>query len=84
MLVDQEKAGAVIAPCYSNHVMAIQMTASVEGVVTGPMYMGIPDVDRLPYTLEHNHENCGKRATEMVTVVNPGNPTGTKIPLELM
>ena len=84
MLVDEEKAWAVIAPCYSNHVMSIQMSASVEEVITGPIDMGIPDMDRLPYTWELDHENGGNRATGMVTVVNPGNPTGSTIPLELM
>eukprot|EP00593_Proboscia_inermis_P013612 CAMPEP_0171323746 /NCGR_PEP_ID=MMETSP0816-20121228/115766_1 /TAXON_ID=420281 /ORGANISM="Proboscia inermis, Strain CCAP1064/1" /LENGTH=460 /DNA_ID=CAMNT_0011822531 /DNA_START=208 /DNA_END=1591 /DNA_ORIENTATION=- len=84
-LLDEETAGVVFAPYYFNHVMALQMTAGVEGVITGPTVGGIPDVEWLRGRLHRNAINANsERAISMVTVVNPGNPTGVTIPLELM
>jgi len=84
-LLDEQTSGVVFAPYYFNHVMAIQMTAGVDGVITGPTVGGIPDVKWLRETLHRNAMNANsERAISMVTVVNPGNPTGVTIPLELM
>ncbi len=70
----------VFAPYYFNHVMAIQMCAGPEAVVVGPTNMdtGIPDTDWLRQTLS---DDSGIR---MVTLVNPGNPTGVALSREIV
>ena len=71
----------VFAPYYFNHVMAIQMCASPEAVVVGPtdMTTGVPDIDWLRKTL--NNDN-NKDNIRLVTLVNPGNPTGVALSRE--
>jgi aspartate/methionine/tyrosine aminotransferase len=75
----------VFAPYYFNHVMAIQMCAGPEAVVVGPtdMTTGVPDIDWLERTLsEHQNEKNGTNGIRMVTLVNPGNPTGVALSRE--
>lgn len=72
----------VFCPYYFNHVMAIQMCAGPEAVVVGPtdMATGIPDMDWLERTLsEHQNSDDGTNGIRMVTLVNPGNPTGVAL-----
>ena len=55
--------------------MAIQMTCGDSSVVVGPCSdQGIPDLDWLQETLSNNSD------IRMVTIVNPGNPTGVSLP----
>lgn len=62
---------------YFNHVMAIQMTCGDDAVVVGPTSNdGIPDLDWLKATLQSNP------SIRMVTIVNPGNPTGVSLSKE--
>lgn len=72
-LNDSSKA-IVFRPYYFNHVMAIQMTCGDSSVVVGSCSnQGIPDVSWLEETLGENSD------IEMVTIVNPGNPTGVSL-----
>ena len=64
----------VFQPYYFNHVMAIQMTHGNSGLVVGPCTdEGIPDVDWLDKALQQDDH------IRMVTIVNPGNPTGVSM-----
>eukprot|EP00559_Dactyliosolen_fragilissimus_P000001 CAMPEP_0184874028 /NCGR_PEP_ID=MMETSP0580-20130426/42166_1 /TAXON_ID=1118495 /ORGANISM="Dactyliosolen fragilissimus" /LENGTH=396 /DNA_ID=CAMNT_0027376993 /DNA_START=227 /DNA_END=1415 /DNA_ORIENTATION=+ len=88
-LVSEGERCVVFAPYYFNHVMAIQMTRGDEALCIGPMREddGIPDLDWLRDQLEKDQkiqQSKGKKEgkIQMVTVVNPGNPTGVSIPRE--
>lgn len=86
-----EGAKAVVfAPYYFNHVMALQMHSGQESIVVGPSIeddegkkQWIPDIDWLQQQLSQSDSN-GSSLVRMVTVVNPGNPTGVSIPLRKM
>jgi aromatic aminotransferase len=63
----------VFAPYYFNHVMAIQM-CSPESLLVGPCSDdGVPDADWLEQQFRSGQK------IQMVTVVNPGNPTGVTL-----
>jgi aspartate/methionine/tyrosine aminotransferase len=65
----------VFRPYYFNHVMAIQMTRGERSLLVGPTGDdGVPDLDWLKAQVEED------RAIKVVTIVNPGNPTGTSLP----
>lgn len=71
-LNDSSKA-IVFRPYYFNHVMALQMCCGDDSVVVGPCSQeGIPDLDWLEQTLS-------SQKIDMVTIVNPGNPTGVSL-----
>ena len=71
LLNDTDKA-VVFAPYYFNHVMAIQMTLPESGLLVGPSSdAGVPDLEWLETQL-HTDESI-----RVVTIVNPGNPSGT-------
>jgi aspartate/methionine/tyrosine aminotransferase len=73
LLHDDAKA-IVFLPYYFNHVMAIQMTCGDSSVVVGPSSdLGIPNVEWLEATL------CDQPEISLVTIVNPGNPTGVSL-----
>lgn len=60
----------VFKPYYFNHVMALQMCCGDDSVVAGPCNNeGIPDLEWLETTLK-------EESIDMVSFVNPGNPTG--------
>ena len=73
-----DKAKAVVfRPYYFNHVMAIQMTCGDSSVIVGPSSdQGIPNVEWLAQTLQEHPD------ITMVTLVNPGNPTGVTLPYD--
>jgi katanin p60 ATPase-containing subunit A1 len=76
-LCDDSKA-IVFSPYYFNHVMALQMCCGDESVVVGPSSdQGIPDLKWLEETLQ-------TQSIDMVTIVNPGNPTGLSLPKEIL
>ncbi|CAJ1967594.1 unnamed protein product [Cylindrotheca closterium] len=76
-LCDDSKA-VVFAPYYFNHVMALQMCCGNDSVVVGPSSSeGIPDLKWLEETLR-------KQSIDMVTIVNPGNPTGVSLSKSLL
>lgn len=69
----------VFQPYYFNHVMAVQMTRGNNALVVGPCNdQGIPNVDWLEQALVT--DTC----IRMVTVVNPGNPTGVSLERDLL
>jgi aromatic aminotransferase len=73
-LVNQDQKVVVFAPFYFNHVMAIQMALPPESLVVGPCSDdGIPDLRWLEETLQADP------SIHMVTIVNPGNPTGVTL-----
>lgn len=89
----------VFEPYYFNHVMAIQMTRggkseslstggidarSVEGLLVGPTNKGVPDLKWLRSQLEQNRYSNGANSIRMVTLANPGNPTGVALPYEFL
>lgn len=77
-LCDDSKA-VVFSPYYFNHVMALQMCCGNDSVVVGPSSAeGIPDLDWLEETLKSGNN------IDMVTIVNPGNPTGVSLPQSLL
>lgn len=78
LLEEGKDKGIIFAPYYFNHVMAMQMSRGNESILIGPTTgsTGIPDLDWLKATLEKNGDTI-----KMITVVNPGNPTGGKFAL---
>lgn len=77
LLGDETARAIVFAPYYFNHVMALQMTISNDNIVCGPTSDdGIPDLEWLQTTLSNN------KNIRLVTLTNPGNPTGTYLPRE--
>lgn len=76
-LLAEDERCVVFRPYYFNHVMAIQMTRGDDSLLVGPCCeAGVPDLDWLRGQLEV--EGGGK--IRMVTIVNPGNPTGVSLP----
>ncbi|KAL7449328.1 hypothetical protein ACHAWC_001395 [Mediolabrus comicus] len=56
------------------------ITNDVEGLLVGPSRQGIPDLDWLRSQLE----SSGSNDIRMVTLTNPGNPTGVSLPHEFL
>ena len=69
-------------PYYFNHVMAVQMVHGNDAVVLGPvdLHTGYPDIQ----WLEEKLNNDTNKDISMVTIANPGNPTGVNIPPEMI
>lgn len=86
----------VFEPYYFNHVMAIQSIrggnncggiastddskSNTEGLIVGPTKHGRPDLTWLRSRLEEYKRPSGSNGIRMVTLVNPGNPTGVALP----
>lgn len=85
-LLGEGQKGIVFRPYYFNHVMAIQMTRGDEGLLVGPYVgdSGLPDVDWLREQLEQDQMKDPGERINLVTVVDPCNPTGLKIPSTVM
>jgi aromatic aminotransferase len=78
-LVNQDQKVIVFAPYYFNHVMAIQMALPSESLVVGPCSDdGIPDLTWLEETL------LADPSIHVVTIVNPGNPTGVTLSRQVL
>ena len=78
LLQDTDKA-VVFKPYYFNHVMALQMTLPESSLLEGPSSDdGVPDLDWLEEQLKSD------ASIHMVTLVNPGNPTGTLLSRETL
>jgi aromatic aminotransferase len=72
--VSSSSKAIVFAPYYFNHVMALQMCCGPNSVIIGPCTEdGIPNLKWLETTLQTNPN------IRMVTIVNPGNPTGVSL-----
>lgn len=71
-LLDETDRVVLFAPYYFNHLMAIQMTGSAEGVVLGPC-----DSDTLRPNLDWLEQIMREPSPpKVVVLVNPCNPTG--------
>ncbi|XP_050384729.1 aromatic aminotransferase ISS1 [Argentina anserina] len=79
-LCDAGDSVVMFAPYYFNAYMAFQMTG-VTNILVGPGQPNTlyPDADWLEKTLSET-----KPTPKLVTVVNPGNPSGTYIPERLL
>lgn len=76
-LLDEGDLSIVFKPYYFNHVMAIQMTRGDDALLVGPVDDdGFPSI---PWLKEQFESEKGE-AIKMITVTNPGNPTGVSIP----
>jgi aspartate/methionine/tyrosine aminotransferase len=76
----EDSKAIVFAPYYFNHVMALQMCCGADSVVVGPCTdEGIPDLTWLETTLKSSSQSI-----DMVTIVNPGNPTGVSLSKDLL
>jgi aromatic aminotransferase len=95
-LLDHPSSKAVVfAPYYFNHVMALQMTLTNPSnqLLVGPTdtYNGQPNLNWLEqqfkiYNTETNNNDYSNSSNRirMVTIVNPGNPSGTYLPRHYM
>jgi len=74
-LLGEGERAVLFAPFYFNHAMAVQMAVGAENLVVGPSSPELlPDLDWLAETLETDP------TIKMVTLTNPGNPTGVTLP----
>jgi aromatic aminotransferase len=74
-LLQPKDFAVVFAPYYFNHVMALQMTIGPDHVLVGPPLMD--DTSGIPNLVWLNEQwQCHEQRIRMVTLVNPGNPTG--------
>jgi len=72
LLSPTTSSAVVFRPYYFNHVMAIQLMGGT--VVVGPCSeAGVPDAQWLEQQLQHD------ATISMVTITNPGNPTGVSL-----
>jgi aspartate/methionine/tyrosine aminotransferase len=77
-LQDTDKC-VVFAPYYFNHVMALQMTLPAASMLTGPSSdTGVPDLVWLREQLRAD------KSINMVTLTNPGNPTGVTLDRDVL
>eukprot|EP00299_Pterocystis_sp_00344_P014797 c7351_g1_i2.p1 GENE.c7351_g1_i2~~c7351_g1_i2.p1 ORF type:complete len:409 (+),score=93.18 c7351_g1_i2:115-1227(+) len=70
-LCDSNSKAVLFAPYYFNHIMALQMTSCVPLIAPTDQNL-LPDVEWLRNNMTSD--------VKMVTIVNPGNPSGTIIP----
>lgn len=81
ILQDTDKC-VVFTPYYFNHVMALQMTlpeSNSDAIMTGPSSdTGVPDMQWLRQKLQADS------SIQMVTLTNPGNPTGVTLSREVL
>lgn len=83
-LLDAGDAAALFAPYYFNHLMALQMTGSHGDVVIAPTTPSLqPDLAALRAEMLAR-QRAGRPQIRMLTMSNPGNPTGVMIPRETL
>ena len=79
-LLDAGDAALLFRPYYFNHLMALQMSGSAREVVLPQSTADLqPDIAALRREFEERAAD-GRPQLKMVTLVNPGNPTGVMIP----
>ena len=79
-LLDAGDPAMLFRPYYFNHLMALQMTGSAAEVLLPPSTADmLPDIEQLRSEITARAAD-GRRQVKMVTLVNPGNPTGVMIP----
>jgi len=91
-LVSPENESCIVfKPYYFNHVMAVQMTRGNDALCVGPVDDdGIPCVNWLRQSLSSSYnfdvtdtstdDSTTTKKVKVVTITNPGNPTGVSIP----
>ena len=80
-LMDAGDAALLFRPYYFNHLMALQMTGSHAQLVLPPSLPNLqPDLAFLRRELESRAADETTPQLKLVTLVNPGNPTGVMIP----
>jgi len=77
-LLDAGDAAVIFRPYYFNHLMAIQMTNAKPLEVPMTAETFLPRVDALEDLFSKRND------VRLVTVVNPSNPTGTRVPPTLL
>jgi aspartate/methionine/tyrosine aminotransferase len=83
-LLDAGDHAALFAPYYFNHMMALQMTGSHDSIHIAPSTAALqPDLGALAAEMEARTAD-GRPQIKMVTMSNPGNPTGVMIPKETL
>ncbi|KAL7538983.1 hypothetical protein ACHAXR_008924 [Thalassiosira sp. AJA248-18] len=81
---------AAAAASSSSATSTVTDAKSTEGLLVGPTIKGVPDLEWLRSQLEEHKYNSngdalsGGNAIRMVTLVNPGNPTGVSLPYEFL
>eukprot|EP00933_Yihiella_yeosuensis_P025323 TRINITY_DN19671_c0_g1_i1.p1 TRINITY_DN19671_c0_g1~~TRINITY_DN19671_c0_g1_i1.p1 ORF type:complete len:465 (-),score=65.34 TRINITY_DN19671_c0_g1_i1:108-1502(-) len=84
-LLDAEDSAVLFKPYYFNHRMALQMTGGGHSIILGETTEEfLPDASWLEKRFEAQNSSSSSGRIRMVTVVNPGNPTGTIMPKELL
>lgn len=79
-LLDAGDAAALFRPYYFNHLMALQMTGSAAELFLPPSTAELqPDLAALRAEMQARAAS-GRPPLRMVTMSNPGNPTGVMIP----
>lgn len=90
-LMDNKKSSSssqkavFFVPYYFNHVMAVQMVHGNDAILLGPVDMttGHPDLEWLKECILSSQKKNNDDIS-MVTLVNPGNPTGVTLPVEII
>jgi len=83
-LLDAGDAALLFRPYYFNHLMALQMTGSANELVLPDSMPDLqPDLGALRAEIKARAAGRGP-PLKMVTLVNPGNPTGVMIPGETL
>jgi aromatic aminotransferase len=78
-LLEHHHKAVVFAPYYFNHVMALQMALPESSLLVGPTAVnGLPDLQWLKSSLLQDPD------IQVVTICNPGNPTGITLPREFV
>ena len=80
-LMDAGDPSLLYRPYYFNHLMALQMTGSQDELVLPPNLPDLqPDLGFLKQELERRAADPDTKQLKMITLCNPGNPTGVMIP----
>ena len=80
-LMDAGDPSLLYRPYYFNHLMALQMTGSQDELVLPPNLPDLqPDLGFLKQELERRAATPDTKQLKMITLCNPGNPTGVMIP----
>lgn len=83
-LLDAGDAALLFRPYYFNHLMALQMTGSARELVLPDSTPELqPDVNALAAEMEARAA-AGRPPLRLVTLVNPGNPTGVMVPKQTL
>eukprot|EP00967_Tisochrysis_lutea_P034593 scaffold41344_cov32-Tisochrysis_lutea.AAC.2 len=83
-LLDAGDAALLFRPYYFNHLMALQMTGSARELVLPDSTPELqPDVAALEHEMEARAA-AGRPPIKLVTLVNPGNPTGVMVPRQTL